>query len=397
MKTTTLVSLSLMMFLQFFMWGAWYVTMSTYLSTIQFDGSEIGNAYSTTSIAAIISPFFIGMIADKFFASQKILGVLNIVGGIVLYSTTWITSPVLFFWVLLLYACMYMPTLGLVNAICFHQMDNPGKEFPRIRAMGTVGWIVAGLLVGFLEVEKSSFPLKFASVISVLAGIYAFFLPHTPPKAKGQKVSISEVLGLETLSLMRDRSFATLIISALLICIPLAFYYNFTNQYFNESGMEKAAAKMTGGQFSEMLFLLTMPWLFRRFGSKKLIMLGMLAWVIRYTLFALGNNEELVWMLYTGIILHGICYDFFFVTAQIFVDNEAPVKLRAAAQGFVTLVTYGVGMYIGSLISGAVVEMYQISLNAHHWFNIWIIPASMAGVVLVLFALLFREEKRDTV
>ena len=396
MKTSTQISLSLMMFLQFLMWGTWYVTMSTYLSMIQFDGSEIGQAYSTTSIAAIISPFFIGMVADKFFASEKILGVLNILGGLLLYATTYITSPILFFWVLLVYACTYMPTLGLVNAICFHQMQDPGKQFPQIRAMGTIGWIVGGLVIGFMKVEPTSIPLKIAAGISIFAGFYSFFLPHTPPKAKGEKVTVSEVLGLETLSLMRDRSFAVLIISALLICIPLAFYYNFTNVYLNESGMKYTAAKMTMGQVSEMLFLFSMPLLFKKYGVKKLILLGMLAWVIRYTLFAYGNTQELVWMLYVGIILHGICYDFFFVTAQIYVDNDAPEEIRAAAQGFVTLVTYGVGMYIGSLVSGAVVELYQINLNAHHWFNIWVVPATMAAIVLVLFALLFNEKKRQT-
>jgi nucleoside transporter len=291
----------------------------------------------------------------------------------------------------------YNSTLALVNAIAFNQMASPEKQFPAIRVWGTIGWIAAGLLVGYLKIEATAQPILIGAGSSLLLGLLAFVLPHTPPKALGRKVSVRDVLGLDALALLKQRSFAVFVLGSLLICIPLAFYYNFTNLFLNEQGVAGAAGKMTMGQMSEVLFMLVMPFFFVRLGVKKMLIVGMLAWAVRYLLFAFGNASELVIFYYLGILLHGVCYDFFFVTGQIYVDNTAPKSIQASAQGFITLVTYGVGMLIGSLVSGRVVEAYQVmrgtEIAGHDWRSIWIVPAVMAFVVIVIFALLFREEK----
>ncbi|MCB9277073.1 MAG: nucleoside permease [Lewinellaceae bacterium] len=393
MKAGTRVQLSIMMFLQFFIWGAWYVVMGTYLFKIGFDGLNVGAAFSTVNWGAILSPFVIGIIADRFFPSERVMAVLHIAGGVLLWVVSGILAPGAFFWVLLAYSVLYMPTLALANAISFYQMAHPEKEFPRIRVLGTIGWIVAGLLIGFMGIEATNMPFRIAAAASIVLGIYAFFLPHTPPKDKGKEVSFSDIIGLDALQLMKNRSFAVFILSSLLISIPLAFYYSFTNPFLNEVGMQNAAGKMTLGQASEIIFMLLMPVFFTRLGVKKMILIGMLAWVLRYLLFAYGNNGELVGMFYLGIILHGVCYDFFFVTGQIYVDNTAPKAIQASAQGFITLITYGVGMLIGSWASGWVVDQYTLSGGGHLWRSIWLAPAFLALGISILFVLFFKEPK----
>ncbi|NND09176.1 MAG: nucleoside permease [Saprospiraceae bacterium] len=399
------LQLSIMMFLQFFVWGTWYVTMSTYLLEIGFDGVNVGAAYSTVNWGAIVAPVFIGMIADRFFAAEKLMIALHLIGGIILWVVPSITEPGPFFWVMLLYAFCYMPTLALANAICFHQMNEPGKQFPGIRVLGTAGWIAAGLVIGILlpeilgsSIENTALPFKIGAVTSIILGLYSFMLPKTPPKAAETKVTIRDVLGLDALELMKDRSFAIFIISSLLISIPLAFYYSFTNGFLNEMGMENTAAKMTFGQASEVIFMLLIPFFFVRLGVKKMLIIGMLAWAVRYILFAYGNNEELVFMYYIGILLHGVCYDFFFVTGQIYVDEAAPKRIQASAQGFITVVTYGLGMLIGSWSSGIVVDHYTQTVgdsSLRLWTSIWWVPAIMAIGITILFALLFKEKQID--
>ena len=387
--------LSAMMFLEFFVWGAWFVTMGTYLlQGLGFTGVQAAQAYSTMPWGAIVAPFLVGMVADRFFAAQKVLGLLHITGGVLLYYASTVTDPLTFFWVLLVYALCYNPTLALVNAISFNQMADPAKEFPAIRVFGTLGWIVAGLFVGFLKIEATEKPLIIAAGASVLLGVFAFFLPDTPPKSLGRKVTVGDVLGLEALSLMKDRSFAIFVIGSLLISIPLAFYYNFTNPFLNEMGVVNAAGKQTLGQMSEVGFMLVMPFFFRRLGVKWMLLLGMGAWGLRYVLFAYGNTHELVAMYYAGILLHGICYDFFFVTGQIYVDNRAPKAIQASAQGFITLITYGVGMLIGTWASGPVVDRYASTVAGavvHDWQSIWLWPAATAFAILLLFAFFFQE------
>ncbi|MBT3193221.1 MAG: nucleoside permease [Verrucomicrobia bacterium] len=395
--------LATMMFLQFFIWGAWYVTLGTYLSKgLGFDPAQIGRSYSAMPWGAVVAPFIVGMIADRFFPAQKVMAFLHIVGGCVLFYAASITQSVALFWVLIAYAICYNPTLGLVNAICFSKMDNPEKQFPAIRVFGTAGWIIAGLIIGFMKVEDQNLPMKIAAASSLVLGVFSLFLPNTPPKSLGHKVTVSDVLGLGTLKLLKDRSFAVFVVGSLLICIPLTFYYNFTNMFLNDVGVANAAGKMTMGQMSEVAFMIVMPFFFAKLGVKKMLLTGMLAWVGRYILFAFGSPDSLVWMYYLGIALHGICYDFFFVTGQIYVDKTAPKAIQAQAQGFIAFITYGVGMVIGSNLSGLVAKHFTavntstdgVISSVMDWQRIWLTPALLAGCILILFAVLFREQEK---
>ena len=395
------IKLSVMMFLQFDIWGSWFVTTSTYLQAVGFDGLQIGAAYSTMNWGAIIAPIVAGAFADRFFQAQKVMGVLHLVGAGLLWWISSITEPGAFFWALLTYAICYMPTLGLANAISFHQMRDPAQDFPGIRVMGTLGWIAVGVAVGTAaphifgkSIEPTNLPLKLGAALSVLLGVYAFFLPSTPPANAGTRPTLAQALGLETLAYMKDRSFAIFTIGSALVCIPLSFYYSFANVFLNETGMTGTAGKMALGQVSELLFLLLIPMLFARWGVKKMLLIGMAAWTLRYVLFAFGDNGTLVALLYGGIILHGICFDFFFVTGQLYVDRVVPRAQRAAAQGFIHVVTYGVGQLIGSWAAGAVVNRYTLATDAgtqHLWQVIWLIPAVMAFVVMALFMVFFRD------
>jgi nucleoside transporter len=399
MTPITRLKLSVLMFLQYFVWGAWYVTMGTWLAeTLKFSGEQIGLAYGTTALAAMISPFFVGMVADRFFATERILAALHVVGGIVLWYASTQTTFGLLYGVLFVYTLCYMPTLALSNSLSFRHMDDPSRDFPGVRVLGTIGWIVAGLAIGTLGLEATAVPLRVAAVGSIALGIFSLVLPHTPPE-KRSKVTLRDVVGLDALKLLGDRSFAIFVLGSFLICIPLQFYYAFANPFLNEIGVTNAAGKMTLGQMSEIFFMLVMPWFFRRLGVKYMLLVGMAAWATRYALFATGDNGALVWMLYGGILLHGICYDFFFVTGQIYVDRQAPADLRAAAQGLIAFVTLGVGMFIGSWLSGRIVDSFTVTTGAvvrHEWGQIWMVPAAGAAAVLLLFALFFRTEGMAT-
>lgn len=399
MKLTTRIQLSSMMFLNFFIWGAWFVTMGTYLgSELKASGTEIGIAYGTQSWGAILAPFIIGLIADRFFAAQKILGILHLVGAALMWYISSAPGFGQFFPALLVYMICYMPTLALVNSISFRQMKDPEKEFPNIRVMGTIGWIVAGVIIGWLAWEKTAsleLTFKMTSIASLVLGGLSFMLPNTPPPKAGQTVSIGDIVGLDSLSMLKNPSYLVFFIASVAICIPLAFYYSFANPFLNELGVDAAASKQSWGQVSEILFMLIMPLLFVRWGVKKMLLVGMAAWLLRYVLFAYGDNDSGFWMLMLGILLHGICYDFFFVTGQIYTDKFAGEKFKSAAQGLITLATYGVGMLIGYSISGMVADAYKTGETAHDWTSIWLVPAGIAGVVLVVFALMFKDKKTN--
>lgn len=393
MKKSTGVSLAFMMFLEYFIWSAWYVTMGTYMKeNLQSSDVQIGAAFSALAIATMISPFFVGMIADRFFAAQKIIGALHIAGAALLYYATTIHNNTVFYWVILVYSLLYMPTIALTNSVAFHQMTDPGKQFPWIRVFGTIGWIVAGLSIGNLGIEKTPATFYTAAGASLLLGLFSFSLPDTPPKDKDSGSSAAKALGTEAMVLFKSRPYAIFFSAAILVCIPLAFYYGFANPFLNEIGMNNAAGKMILGQVSEGLFILAIPFLLNRIGVKNMLLLGMGAWVLRYVCFAFGYHDPASWLLYAGVILHGVCYDFFFVTGYMYTEKKAGEKIKSAAQGLFTFATYGLGMFIGTWFSGFIVDHYKNG-ETHYWQNIWLVPAAIAGAVLLYFIVFFREKK----
>ncbi len=400
MKSTTRVQLSAMMFLEFFIWGAWYVTLGTYLDKVlHATGVQIGAAYSAMAIATIISPFFVGMIADKFFAAQRVLGVLHLIGAALMYYLTTINNPDTFYWIVLLYSLMYAPTLALANSVAFRQMSDPSKEFPSIRVLGTIGWIATGWLldkVFKINTDELAFTFKMAAAGSVILGLLSFFLPNTPPKAKGTKTTFAQILGADAFVLFKDRSFTIFFIASVLICIPLSFYFSLTNLFLTEAGMKNVTSNMTFGQFSEAFFILLIPLFFRKLGVKWMIAVGMIAWSLRFLFFSYGNSDEYLWMLFAGILLHGICFDFFFVTGQIYTDSKAGIKIQSSAQGMITMATYGIGMWGGTYSSGYVKDHYTLNTIVQ-WKSVWLVPAGIAAVVLLLFILFFKDNKRSAV
>ena len=404
MKFLTKFQLSLMMFLEFFIWGGWFVTMGAYLpNSLGASGADTALAYSSQSWGAIVAPFIIGLIADRFFNAEKILGVLHLIGAVLLYQLYTATNFDAFLPYVMGYMIAYMPTLALVNSVSFNQMTDPAKEFSFVRVFGTIGWIVAGLTISYVflwdspeQVAEGALKNTFlmTAIASAFLGLFSFTLPKTPPKvSKDEKIKIGDIIGLDALKLLKDRNFLMFFIASILICIPLAFYYQHAAQFLTEIQVENPAGKMTIGQASEVLFMLLLPFFFKKFGFKNTILVGMLAWTVRYLLFAYGNAGELAYMLILGIALHGICYDFFFVSGQIYTDSKAGERYKSAAQGLITLATYGVGMLVGFWVAGKITDHYLISENVHDWQNIWTAPAIFAAGVMVLFALAFKSEK----
>jgi nucleoside transporter len=394
--------LSTMMFLQYLTWGTWFVSLGSYIAANTgeeggkfFEAGFIGRAYGTAAIAAMIAPFFVGMIADRFFATQHVLAFLHIVGAGILYYLSGVTEQQTFYIVMLLYFLCFMPTLALTNSISFHHLPDPSRQFPGIRVLGTISWICAGLFTGSMGWGTSNMAMKAASGFSLLLGIYCLMLPHTPPKNVGHAVTFRDVLGLDALALLKRWPFAVFVVGSFLVAIPLQFYYNYTNSFLENIGVSNPTGKMTMGQMSEIFFMLLMPLFFARLGVKYMLLVGMLAWAIRYALFAFGNSSSEVWMIYIGLLLHGICYDFFFVTGQIYVDEEADERIRGAAQGFIAFVTLGIGGFIGAELS-SMIDRWTLTPSgphSHDWKTFWLYPAAGAAAVMVLFALAFHDNR----
>lgn len=396
MKQSIRLQLSTMMLLQFFIWGSWYVTMGTYLAnTLKADGLQIGIAYGMMAIATIISPLLIGVIADRFFAPRNLLSILHLAGGIVLLLITRITDPDIFNRVLLLYALMYAPTMALSNGIAFDQLQNTGNSFSAIRVFGTIGWIIAGVSIDkifAIPTSSMGFTFTIAGTASILLGLLSLTIPKNQSGTAVNKVSGIGTMLKDVWVLFSNKSFTVFFIASILICIPLAFYYSLANQFLNEKGMTDVTSKMAMGQFSEAVFIILIPFFMKRLGIKWMIITGMLAWIARFLFFRYGDAGVNNWMLIGGILLHGVCYDFFFVTGQIYTDSIASDRNRNAAQGMITMATYGVGMWIGSLLAGYLAKRATINTGSHQWEMVWLVPVFITLAVLLFFSAFFKEK-----
>jgi nucleoside transporter len=392
--------LGVMMFLQYAIWGSWYVTLNTYLtSTLHFSGTQAGAVFGTVSVASLVSPFFVGLVADRFFATERVMSVLYALAAVCIFLVTQVETFPAVYGLMLAFCLCYFPTIALTNSITMQQVADVGRDFPPIRTMGTIGWIVINLIVGFMRVEAGTTPFVLAAGTCVLMAIYSIVaLPHTPPPARGQQASLRAVLGLDALAMMKHRDFSVFVVASVLACIPLTFYYSFTNPFLNEVGVVNAAGKMTLGQMSELVMMLLMPVVFRILSVRGILLMGLSAWAVRYVLLAYGDPGSGMWMFYMAILLHGICYDFFFVAGQLYTDQEAPPRLRSTAQGFITFVTYGVGMLIGSLLSGGALDYFTTTAPdgsvGRDWTAFWLSSAAMSFAITLLVFFFFRSTKR---
>ena len=390
--------LSFMMFLNYVIWGAWYVTIVTYLTaTLKFSGEQAAAVFGTSALACMISPFFVGLFADRFFASERVLAVLHLIGAVLLYLVTQVTSFGSVYGIVFAYCLCFYPTISLTNSLTLRQTTDQGRDYPLIRVFATLGWIAISVTIGYLKVEASKTQFLIAAGASVAMSLFSLTLPHTPPPNKGQKITVRRILGLDALVMLKDPTFLVFVIASILACIPLTFYFSFTNAYLNDVHVTNSAGKMALGQVSEVGVMLLMPLIFRRVSVKMILVAGLVAWTLRYALLAYGNPDSLVWMFYAAILLHGVCYDFFFMTGQLYTDMQAPPNLRGAAQGLIIFLTYGVGMLIGSHLSGFALDYFSTAAGGvvtRDWHGFWVSSSLGAFVILLMIALLFRSNAK---
>src|SRR5262245_61410565 len=388
-----------MMFFQYVIWGSWYVTLNTYLTqTLHFSGTEAGAVFGTVSVASLVSPFFVGLVADRFFATERVMAALYALGALCMLALTTATTFGSVYTLLLAFCLCYFPTIALSNSIAMQQVKDPGRDFPPIRVMGTFGWIAINLVVGFMGVEAQTTPFVLAAGACVVMCVYSLAaLPPSPPPARGQQVTVRRILGIDALEMMKDPSYRVFVIASIFACIPLTFYYSFANAYLNDVGVVNAAGKMTIGQMSEVVMMLAMPIAFRLLNVRGILLLGLSAWAVRYVLLAFGNPGAGMWMFYIAILLHGVCYDFFFVAGQLYTDQAAPAHLRSTAQGFITFVTYGIGMLIGSLLSGGILDYFSTTTPTgvvRNWQSFWLSSAAMSFVITLMVLFFFKSKAR---
>lgn len=402
MQTLLKTKLSIFMFLQYFVWGSWYASLGAYLATtLKFGGQEIGAAYGAFAIGAMISPFFVGLIADRFFASEKLLAALALLGGVALCALPQFTEFKSFYPALILYCCLSAPTLNLGNSLSLHHLQDAQKDFPRIKIWSAVGWIAGGITLSLLKGEQSSIQFYLAGAFSIILGLFSLTLPHTPPKKVGAHVTVAEALGLDALALLKKPSFAIFIVCVFLICIPLYFYFVMMGIYLTELQWQGLAGKMTLAQVSDVIFLFLLPIMLKNLGYKKTLMLGIIAWAARYFLLAGSTNGDSLStpLIFAAILLHGVCYDFLFIAGQLYADNEANERIRGATQGFMAFILWGIGAFVGTMLAGRVLAMNTLATPAgsilHDWKSIWMTPAIGASVVLVIFLIFFRDPPKD--
>lgn len=391
--------LSIFMFLQYFIWSTWYVSMGTYLANVlKFGGQQIGAAYGAFAIGSMISPFFVGLIADRFFSTERLLAVLSIAGGAVLCLLPGMTEFQSFYPTLILYCALFAPTLALGNSLSLHHLSDAATDFPRVKIWSAVGWIAGGVTLSLLRGEQSPIQFYLPGMVSILLGAFSLMLPHTPPKKVGANISVGEVLGLDALALLKKRSFAIFVVCIFLICIPLYFYFVMMSIYLTELQWTGLAGKMSLAQVSDVIFLFLLPIMLKSLGYKKTITLGIVAWSIRYFLLA-GSVDQIglqAPLIFGAILLHGVCYDFLFIAGQLYADEEANERNRSATQGFMAFILWGVGAFVGTMLAGKVLAMHTlpdavVGTIRHNWQAIWTTPAILAAAVLVIFLLFFRE------
>jgi nucleoside transporter len=393
------IRLGVMMFVNYIVWGAWYVTISTYLTqTLHFTGTQAGAVFSTVSVACLFSPFFIGLVADRYFATERVMAALYALAALLMFILPRATGFPMVYAIMLTFCLCYFPTVALTNSVGMQLVKNPGKEFPALRLMGTIGWIFVGNLIGYLKVEASTTPFLITAIASiVMMFISLFLLPHMPPKDKGRSFNFSRAVGLDALQMLKDKTFLVFAVASILACIPITFYFSFTNDYLNEASVTNAAGKMTLGQVSEVVMMLLMPLVLRWASVRKILIAGLMFWTLRYALLAFGDPGPKLWMFIAAIMLHGVCYDFFLLTGQLYTDQEAPPHLRNTAQGFIFFITYGIGMLLGSLLSGSFVDYFTKQVNGtliRDWKTFWLTSAAGSFVILIVILLFFRTDEK---